>query len=177
MRTKKEHKRKPGLARRAGATLVAAPVSVPTRDRAGGEHGATEAAPIAKCAKGPGAFATGAADGQAAHGRRSDANMIVSSATKPDAPARAAKQVHQRPHGGVAGSVGTRVAASTAIVALSRRDPSETDARTFLAPDRTVTIGDERWRAKKYQPRGDDAHCAIPYPKAAPTIIAAINAQ
>ena len=88
--------------------------------------------------------------------------MIVGSAAKPDAPARTAKQIHQRPHGVVAGSVGTRMAASTAIVALARRDPGDADARTFGAPDRAVAIGNECRRAKENQPCGDNAHNTNP---------------
>jgi len=80
----------------------------------------------------------------------------------PDAPARAAKQVHQRPHGIVAGCVRTGMAASTAIVALARRDPGDTETRTFRAPHRTVTIGNQCRRAKKNQPCGDNAHKTNP---------------
>lgn len=157
--------------------LVAAPVSAPARDRPRSEHGATQVAPVGKSAEGAGAIAAGAADRQAAHRGRTDADMIEGSAAKPDASAHTAKQVHQRAHGIGGGSVGTGMAASTAIVALARRDPGDADARTFRAPDRAITIGNERRGAEENQSCGDNAHSASPYPKAAPTIIAAINTQ
>lgn len=60
---------------------------------------------------------------------------------------------------------GTRLIALAAVIDLARSNPSNTDFRTFCAPDRPIAIPDGRWRTCKNLSRGSNLCISLAWRK------------